>query len=74
MQGDGENLLNRLWEIQDERKWSNSALAREIGVAQSTISRLRRRQPEGGRGTRLTLSFTQKVLRRFPELSIFLVL
>ena len=55
-------VLGRLWAIQAERELNNSELAARLGVAQSTISRLR----SGQLG--LSLELTLKACETFPEL------
>ena len=63
-----ETLLRQLWQLQADEGLSTNALAREIGVSQSYLSRLQ----TGQRGKRPGLAFQRKVVSRFPSLGLLL--
>lgn len=59
-------FLDLLWKEQREQELSDYRLAKELGVAQSTVSRLR----SGVRGVGNELMF--RAAQRFPTIRIFL--
>jgi transcriptional regulator with XRE-family HTH domain len=61
-------FLARLWELQAEAGLSDSALAEQLGVSQSYVSRLR----SGDRGQRLTINIVGRAVHVFRELASFL--
>lgn len=60
-------FLDRLWEIQGQRGFTNVTLARMIGVSQSYLSRLKT-----GKRARVSLEVVYTAACRFPELAVFL--
>lgn len=61
-------FLARLWELQAEHGLTGAALARELGISEPYLSRLKR----GIRGQRLSVNFVHRAVQRFPELAFFL--
>lgn len=61
-------FLRRLWAIQDERRLTNSQLARLLGITPSYVRRLKTRTTVRSIGYRIALA----AAREFPELAVFL--
>lgn len=61
-------FLARLWECQGRAAWNDAELARRLGLSQSYISRLKRKD----RGSALSLNFARRAIAVFPDLGCLL--